>query len=48
MEMEHLIANASWLAGSTVTIILDIIVLGQFIYYRRKGGKGVRREEWTG
>ncbi|KAH9969784.1 PQ-loop-domain-containing protein [Russula dissimulans] len=36
MEMEHLIANASWLAGSTVTIILDMIVLGQFLYYRRK------------
>ncbi|KAI9508897.1 PQ-loop-domain-containing protein [Russula earlei] len=37
-EMGHLIANASWLAGSTVTMILDIFVLGQFLYYRRKGG----------
>jgi len=37
MEMEHLIANASWLAGSTLTVLLDVFVLGQFAYYRRKG-----------
>ncbi|KAI0297719.1 PQ-loop-domain-containing protein [Russula brevipes] len=36
MEMDHLIANASWLAGSSLTILLDIFVLGQFVYYRGK------------
>lgn len=38
MEMEHLIANASWLAGSTLTVLLDVFVLGQFVYYRRRAG----------
>ncbi|KAI9443368.1 PQ-loop-domain-containing protein [Lactarius indigo] len=41
MEMEHLIANASWLAGSTLTVLLDAFVLGQFVYYRRAGGVDV-------
>ncbi|KAI0260253.1 PQ-loop-domain-containing protein [Gloeopeniophorella convolvens] len=36
MEADHLIANASWLAGSTLTIGLDVFVLGQFVYYRGK------------
>ncbi|KAA1469884.1 PQ-loop-domain-containing protein [Dentipellis sp. KUC8613] len=35
MEKEHLIANASWLAGSLLTIFLDVVVLGQFIYYHK-------------
>jgi len=34
MELDHLIANASWLAGSLLTIFLDAFVLGQFFYYR--------------
>jgi len=29
------VANASWLAGSVLTIFLDLFVLGQFAYYRR-------------
>jgi len=37
MEMDHLIANASWLAGSLLTILLDIFVVGQFVYYRKGG-----------
>ncbi|TDL23288.1 PQ-loop-domain-containing protein [Rickenella mellea] len=34
MEAQHLIANASWIAGSGLTILLDIFVLGQFFYFR--------------
>jgi len=34
MERSYLITNASWLAGSTLTIFLDVIVLVQFFYYR--------------
>lgn len=41
MEMEHLIANASWLAGSTLTVLLDLFVLGQFVYYRGNGEIGI-------
>ncbi|KAF8835637.1 PQ-loop-domain-containing protein [Paxillus ammoniavirescens] len=32
-ERSYLIRNASWLAGSTVTIFLDLCVLCQFFYY---------------
>ncbi|KZV88932.1 PQ-loop-domain-containing protein [Exidia glandulosa HHB12029] len=35
LARDHLIANASWLAGSGGTVFLDFIVLGQFFYYRR-------------
>ncbi|KAJ7016655.1 PQ loop repeat-domain-containing protein [Mycena alexandri] len=31
---DYLITNASWLAGSALTVFLDFIVLGQFFYYR--------------
>jgi len=34
MDREHLFVNAPWLAGSGLTVFLDIIVLSQFIYYR--------------
>ncbi|KAG8881388.1 hypothetical protein FRB99_004727 [Tulasnella sp. 403] len=33
-SMKHLIANASWLAGSGLTIFLDFIVFWQFFHYR--------------
>ncbi|KAF8554849.1 PQ-loop-domain-containing protein [Imleria badia] len=33
MERDYLIRNASWLAGSALTIFLDLIVLCQFFYY---------------
>ncbi|KIY71245.1 PQ-loop-domain-containing protein [Cylindrobasidium torrendii FP15055 ss-10] len=33
-DVDYLVVNGSWLAGSTLTILLDIIVLGQFFYYR--------------
>jgi len=31
---DYLIKNGGWLAGSTCTIVLDILVLCQFCYYR--------------
>ncbi|GBE85058.1 Probable vacuolar amino acid transporter [Sparassis crispa] len=34
MDMKHLIANASWIAGSTLTVFLDVFVLCQFMYYQ--------------
>ncbi|KAH7919065.1 PQ-loop-domain-containing protein [Leucogyrophana mollusca] len=33
MERNYLIRNASWLAGSALTVFFDLIVLGQFFYY---------------
>ncbi|KAI0322344.1 PQ-loop-domain-containing protein [Amylostereum chailletii] len=49
-ESEHLITNASWLAGSILTIFLDVFcqelktgqVLGQFVHYRGEGRRGKR------
>ncbi|KAI5123115.1 hypothetical protein M0805_001471 [Coniferiporia weirii] len=34
MERQHLVANASWLAGSGLTVFLDVFVLCQFFYFR--------------
>ncbi|GAW05703.1 PQ-loop-domain-containing protein [Lentinula edodes] len=34
MEKEYLVTNASWLAGSALTIFLDLVVLSQFSYFR--------------
>ncbi|CAE7115405.1 unnamed protein product [Rhizoctonia solani] len=34
LSPQHLLANASWLAGSGLTIFFDIFVLSQFYYYR--------------
>ncbi|KAI0802087.1 PQ-loop-domain-containing protein [Irpex lacteus] len=34
LEPAHIAANASWLAGSGLTVFLDIFVLIQFFYYR--------------
>jgi len=34
LEWHHLVANASWLAGSGLTVFFDIFVLLQFAYYR--------------
>ncbi|KAJ6508698.1 PQ loop repeat-domain-containing protein [Mycena sanguinolenta] len=33
-DKKYLMMNASWLAGSLLTVFLDFIVLGQFLYYR--------------
>ncbi|KAI6129697.1 PQ loop repeat-domain-containing protein [Pisolithus croceorrhizus] len=33
MDRDYLIRNASWIAGSTATVVLDVFVLGQFFYY---------------
>ena len=33
LEPRYLLANASWLAGSGLTIFLDIFVLGQFVVF---------------
>jgi len=40
MHGPYLIKNASWLAGSGLTIGLDVIVLGQFFYYNQTENKG--------
>lgn len=34
MDWEYLITNASWLAGSALTVFLDAIVLCQIFYYQ--------------
>jgi len=34
LDKRHLIANASWIAGSGLTVFLDIFVLCQFFYFR--------------
>jgi len=34
MKKQYLLANAPWLAGSVLTVFLDVFVLGQFVYYR--------------
>ncbi|KAI0917204.1 hypothetical protein AcW1_007541 [Taiwanofungus camphoratus] len=34
MDIKHLMANASWIAGSALTVFLDVFVLCQFFYYR--------------
>ncbi|EAU86053.2 hypothetical protein CC1G_07132 [Coprinopsis cinerea okayama7 len=36
MDRAYLLTNAGWLAGSALTVFLDIFVLCQFIYYRAK------------
>jgi len=36
---KHLLANAAWLAGSGLTIFLDLIVLYQFLYYRSEAAR---------
>lgn len=33
LEWKYLVTNASWIAGSVVTIFLDFIILGQFAYF---------------
>lgn len=33
-DMSHLVANASWIAGSALTVFLDVFVLCQFAYYQ--------------
>jgi len=48
MEPRHLFANSSWLAGSGLTVILDIFVLGQFFYYRSTEQESVQSEGATG
>jgi len=34
MERDYLVRNGSWLAGSALTVFLDVFVLCQFFYYR--------------
>jgi len=58
LETRYLIANASWLAGSVLTIFLDIFVISQFMYYhledrrqekeRKVLGEGDDREDGEG
>ncbi|KAJ9121475.1 hypothetical protein QFC22_002091 [Naganishia vaughanmartiniae] len=44
VEKSYVIANISWLIGSGGTVFLDLIVLGQFVYYRSGANKGARDE----
>ncbi|KAL5482435.1 RTC2 [Sanghuangporus weigelae] len=39
MTPRHLVANAAWLAGSGLTVFLDVFVLCQFFYFRRTDGR---------
>ncbi|KAJ7069758.1 PQ loop repeat-domain-containing protein [Mycena amicta] len=39
-EREYLVTNASWLAGSALTVFFDITVLGQMWYYRSRQSTG--------
>ncbi|KAM6494372.1 PQ loop repeat domain containing protein [Amanita muscaria] len=34
MDPDYLMLNASWLAGSILTIFLDVLVMAQIVYYR--------------
>ncbi|EMD39517.1 hypothetical protein CERSUDRAFT_111836 [Gelatoporia subvermispora B] len=34
MDLKHILANAAWIAGSTLTVFLDVFVLCQFFYYQ--------------
>ncbi|KZT73912.1 PQ-loop-domain-containing protein [Daedalea quercina L-15889] len=43
-DPQHLIANASWIAGSALTVFLDLFVLSQFVYYRSVDSRQVRAE----
>nr|GAT60257.1 predicted protein [Mycena chlorophos] len=36
LEREYLLTNASWLAGSALTVVFDAFVLGQMWFYRRR------------
>lgn len=42
-EWKYLVTNASWIAGSVVTIFLDFIILGQFAYFSWQDKQRVRR-----
>jgi hypothetical protein len=44
LDTRYLLANASWLAGSTLTIFLDVFVLAQFGYYNWQDRKAEREK----
>lgn len=45
-DWDYLITNASWLAGSSLIVSLDIFVLCQFVYYRAQDRRlGEERRE---
>ncbi|KAI0822040.1 PQ-loop-domain-containing protein [Trametes gibbosa] len=39
LNMKHLAANAPWIAGSALTVFLDLFVLYQFFHYRQEDNK---------
>jgi len=45
MSFKHLTANASWIAGSALTVFLDVFVLCQFFYYQAAEKRSLRRRE---
>lgn len=44
MRPRYLLANASWLAGSGLTIFLDLFVLGQFIVFNWQDKKAAENK----
>lgn len=45
MSRDYVIENLSWLIGSSGTVFLDFVVLGQFIVYREERERLVRERE---
>ncbi|KAH9932682.1 PQ-loop-domain-containing protein [Epithele typhae] len=45
LEWPHLVVNAPWIAGSALTVFLDLFVLYQFAHYRREDGERARARE---
>ncbi|KAL1950080.1 hypothetical protein VTO73DRAFT_5202 [Trametes versicolor] len=39
LNIKHLAANAPWIAGSALTVFLDLFVLYQFFHYRQEDNK---------
>ncbi|KIP05167.1 hypothetical protein PHLGIDRAFT_19782 [Phlebiopsis gigantea 11061_1 CR5-6] len=44
LDREHVTANAGWIAGSSLTVFLDVFVLSQFLYYRASSRAASRAE----
>ncbi|RDX49895.1 PQ-loop-domain-containing protein [Lentinus brumalis] len=45
LDPRHILVNAPWIAGSALTVFLDLFVLYQFFYYRREDSKKIRLQE---
>ncbi|RPD73861.1 PQ-loop-domain-containing protein [Lentinus tigrinus ALCF2SS1-7] len=45
LDIRHIAVNAPWIAGSTLTVFLDLFVLYQFFHYRREDKEKARLQE---